>query len=196
MAAPPRLGATLLLLLLLRAPPPGWGNEGGALGLCKCQRLMRAPGGRLQDLADKVKGYQACGGHLVRFELPRIQICGLASADWVTELRGLWEKKEAGRIDARQGGGVLAPNPPNAPLPPNAYPPMPSTARPLEPHGSTDGPPPKPPAAPEPHGQPHGAPRTLRRTPGATRTHGQTPRSPRTLRQTVGTARTHGQPHG
>ncbi|XP_030402782.1 uncharacterized protein LOC115643109 isoform X2 [Gopherus evgoodei] len=94
MAAPPRLGATLLLLLLLRAPPPGWGNEGGALGLCKCQRLMRAPGGRLQDLADKVKGYQACGGHLVRFELPRIQICGLASADWVTELRGLWEKKD------------------------------------------------------------------------------------------------------
>lgn len=187
MAAPPRPGATpaplLLLLLLLRAPPPGWGNEGGVLGRCKCRKLTDPPGGRLQDLADKVKGYQACGGHLVRFELPRIQICGLASADWVIELRQLWEKKEAGRIDARQGGGGPAPNPPNAPLPPNAHPPMPSTARPPEPHGTTARP-------PEPHGptagplethgptasptEPHGPPEPHGPTAGPPESHGPT----------------------
>ncbi|KAM9111699.1 C-X-C motif chemokine 16 [Pangshura tecta] len=164
MAAPPRLGATLLLLLLLRAPPPGWGNEGGALGLCKCRRLTSPPGGRLQDFADKVKGYQACGGHRVRFELPRLQICGLASAAWVVELRRLWEEKEAGRIDAQQGGGGPAPNPPNThpPMPSTARPPEPPgpTARPLEPHGPTDGPsePPGPTARPlEPHGPTDGS---------------------------------------
>ncbi|CAM5138987.1 unnamed protein product [Natator depressus] len=191
MAATPGPGATLLLLLLL-GPPPAWGNEGGALGVCKCRRLTTPPG-RLQDLADRVKGYQACGGHLVRFELPRVQICGLDSADWVIQLRHLWENKEAGRIDARQGGRGPAPNPTNAPLPPNTRPPMPSAARPPEPQGLTDGPqephgpsepqgltdgPPEPHGPPEPQGltdgppEPHGPPEPQGLTDGPPQRHG------------------------
>ncbi|XP_065426596.1 C-X-C motif chemokine 16 isoform X1 [Chrysemys picta bellii] len=190
MAAPPRLGATLLLLLLLAAPPPGGGNEGGALGLCKCLRLTSPPS-RLQDLADKVRGHQACGQHLVRFELPRGQICGLASANWVTELRRLWEKKEAGRIDARQGGGGLAPNP-------TSTPPAPQRPPPHAQHGPTPGAPRthrRTPRAARTHGQISGAPRTHRRTPRAARTHGQTPGAPRTHRWTSRATRTHGQTH-
>ncbi|CAM4689440.1 unnamed protein product [Lepidochelys olivacea] len=176
MAATPGPGATLLLLLLLLGPPPAWGNEGGALGVCICQRL-RTPPGRLRDLADRVKGYEACGGHLIRFELPRVQICGLDSADWVIQLRQLWENKEAGRIDARQGGGGPAPNPTNAPLPPNTQPPMPSAARPLEPQGLTDGPP-EWHSPPEPQGltdgppQRHGPPEPQGLTDGPPQRHG------------------------
>ncbi|TFJ98475.1 cAMP-specific 3',5'-cyclic phosphodiesterase 4A [Platysternon megacephalum] len=171
MTAPPRLGAApplLLLLLLLLAPPP-------------------APLSPPDQPASPA----------LPFELPRVQICGLASADWVIELRRLWEDKEAGRIDARQGGRGLAPNPTSAPLPPHARPPIPSTARPPEPHGLTARPP-EPhgltDGPPEPHGPPARPPEPHGLTAGPPEPHGPTARPPEPHGLTDGPPEPHGPP--
>ncbi|XP_067412343.1 LOW QUALITY PROTEIN: C-X-C motif chemokine 16 [Emydura macquarii macquarii] len=172
MAAAPRPAATLLLLLLLPLPRSASGNEGGAVRGCRCLR-WKQPLRDLTVLAQEVRSYQACPGHLLRFQLPHSQICGLKTADWVIQLQELWEQKEAARIDASRGEkGRASPEAPQC---------SPALQR-QPPHAQ--------------HSPTHSATGTHRQTPGATWTHRQYPRATQTHRQTPGATRTHRQTPG